>query len=229
MVPAIRSTIARARTRTVALLLAGLIILAFVVGLMTYLRASDGTKQADAGAGLLATGVFGLLLLLFEQAISLQAREIRETVAVSAAPPPAMDESPPGIVRRPDRTQVNRYKVQYDGWQRDTSRVDASQVRLRLLNEDDSYFQFFTGIVPGIDTRLTLGSARNMSTAQFRRAVTGLAVELIREAIANGLTPLDDPTIAVEVFPNAEEAARHASQLEDREYGDGEIVAELVA
>jgi hypothetical protein len=35
---------------------------------------------------------------------------------------------------------------------------------------------------------------------------------------------LDDPTVAIELFPDADEAAKQASDVENREYDDGETV-----
>jgi hypothetical protein len=44
------------------------------------------------------------------------------------------------------------FTVEYDGWQRDTQRIDASRARLRVYR-DDAYFQFYTAIVSGIGLR----------------------------------------------------------------------------
>lgn len=207
---------------------------ALVAGGVLWARADSQTKAVDLGAGLVSAGVFGVLLVLLERALSLQASRIERTVELSAAPPPALDTSPPprGTESPPvDERSIDRergspptiFSVEREGWIRDSSRIDADQVRLRVF-ADGKYFQFFIGVVAGIEFRVAIHGPTNITLAQFRRAFTELTVEQIRHVISMGDAPRSDPTEAIELFPDAAEAARRARHIQDRDYQEGEVV-----
>lgn len=204
----------------------------------------DGSKEADLGAAIVSTGLFGVLLIIFERALSAHTRQVERKVDLAAAPPPSVDRSrarpadteddgPEDASRRaPTRDEgrgvQRRYSVEREGWVRDGSRIDAEQLRLRSF-KDGEYFQFFTGIVPGMDFRVAIRGPTNITLAQFRRAITDLTAELVRKEITNGRAPLEDPTIAIALFPDVREAARQARYVDDTDYQDNEVVTSWIA
>lgn len=222
------------RDRPFVIVCSGLIGVALLAGGVLWARADSQTKAVDLGAGLVSAGVFGVLLVLFERALSLQASRIERSVELGAAPSPALDTSPPLRGSQPplaDEGSIDPgpvslqavFTVEREGWIRDSSRVDAEQVRLRVF-ADGQYFQFFVGIVAGIDFRPAIHGPTNITLGQFRRAFTDLTVEQIRYVIGTGGVPRSDPTEAIELFPDAAEAARRARHIEDRDYEEGEVV-----
>lgn len=226
----------RLRDRPFVLVCSGLIAIALVAGGILWAKADSQTKGVDLGAGLVSAGVFGVLLVLFERALSQQASDIERTVKLGAAPEPPIDNPPPGrgIARsgvdetpslgRP--TSASRvFTVEREGWIRDSSRIDADQVRLRVFTNGE-YFQFFVGVVAGTDFRPAIHGPANITFAQFRRAFTDATVEHIRRVIRTGDAPRPDPTQAIEVFPDAREAAQRARYIEDRDYEEGQVVAQ---
>lgn len=209
------------------------------LGVLLWALGEDGSKRADLGSALVSTGLFGILLIVFERALAGHTRQVERTVELAAAPEPSVDR--PSAQREEtehDGTRMahtsesagakRRYRVESDGWIRAGSRIDAEELRLRVF-ADDEYFQFFTGIVPGIDFRVAIHGPTNITLAQFRRAITDLTVELLRREVADGRAPLDDPTIAIELFPDTYEAARQARYVDDRDYQEDEEVASWVA
>ena len=111
---------------------------------------------------------------------------------------------------------------------RDRSRIDADQLRL-IAWADDHYFQFFTAIVPGIASRVSVHSAaaNGVTLAQFHRGIGDLAVRLIRQKISSGEAPRDDdPTLALELFPDVDEAVRVGRDLADQDHVEGEVIGE---
>lgn len=214
------------------------IAVAVVVGAGLWVGADNGTKQSELGAGLVSTGLFGLLLLMFERVLSEQTREVERKVSLAAAPEPTIDvqagaggasgESEEGMSERAEGEVRRRsqFKAEVGGWRRDTGRIDADQLRL-VVYRDDDYFQFFTAIVPGIAFRVGLHgrSADGVTLAQFRRAIAELAVTQIRQAIATGLAPRDGQrTTAIELFPDVDEAIRLARHQDDEEPRADEVI-----
>jgi hypothetical protein len=142
---------------------------------------------------------------------------------------------PPGFVPfdGPDFVEIDvvsrephNYKVEFDGWKRDSSRVDASQARLRVY-ADGNYFQFFIATVAGIDA-VSAERSPGVTRAGFRRAITDLAVEIIKAAIVAGDAPrLDNRLAAIELFPRADEAVRRATQVGGLDYQEGDVVTQF--
>jgi hypothetical protein len=217
--------------------------------LSLYAFASSGEKQADLGGALVSAAVIGVLVVYFERSFRRETTEIRrdttniqDAVDKSAAPQPAVDVEAPEP-QAADREAVvadeaegvtptsgpQKYTVQYLGWQFDSSRVDAQQARLRVLRENGTYFQFFTAIMSGIAIRTALGFASGITAAQFRRAVAVMGSEQARAAIRARRAPLDDPTIAIELFPKVDEVIRRSPLEEDREFDEGETFTEIWA
>jgi hypothetical protein len=214
----------------------GLIVVVIALGGTLWVGADNQTKAVDLGAGLVSAGVFGVLLVLLERALAQQGERIERRVGLSAAPPPAVDASaatrssegeqtPEAVVNGGPPDTRRLFTVEREGWIRDSSRIDAEQVRLRTF-ADGQYFQFFTGILSGTDFRLAIHGPSQITLAQFRRAFTDITVELVRHAVSIGKAPHSDPTVAIELFPDAAEAARRARHVEDHDYEDDEVVAQ---
>lgn len=240
------SATARRRLRLQRYVAGGAIVAMVASGGVLWVVSSNGTKQADLGAGLVSTGLFGLLLLAFERVLSEQTEEVDRKVSLSAAPEPARDnrgapradpeeaEPDPGKGGRKAREPLTqpqpprRFRVEVDQWMRDRSRIDADQLRL-IAWADDHYFQFFTAIVPGIAFRVSVHSAAatGVTLAQFHRGIGDLAVRLIRQKISSGEAPRDDdPTLALELFPDVDEAVRVGRGLPDQDHVEGEVIGE---
>lgn len=211
-----------------------------LAGAILWVTGSDGTKQAELGAGLVSTGVFGLLILLIERALYEQTVEVDRKASLAAVPQPAKDTAidapdtsePPSRREEEPVTSVSpprhRFKVMVDTWMRDSSRIDADQLRLRVLR-DGEYFQFFTAVVPGTELRTAIhgAGADGITLAQLRRAIGDLAVELVRQTIIDGNAPrLDDRTIAIELFPDVHHAVGLARYRRDQDHEHGDVIAE---
>jgi hypothetical protein len=222
------------------------------VGVAFYVTASNGTKQADFGTALMSAAVIGVLVVFFERSLRRETTQIRrdtshlqDAVEKSAAPPPEVDVPPPDVLPVDLSTGVERgvretasgaslsarqqYKVQYDGWQRDSRRIDAYQARLRVLREDGIYFQFFSAVMSGIAIRTGLGTENGLTAATFRNAVADVGSELARQAISERRAPLDEPTVAIEVFPDPEQVMQRATVARPTEYGEGEVFTTIWA
>jgi hypothetical protein len=249
---------------TVAIL-AALVLVAVVSGMALWMKASDGTKQADMGAAIVSTGLFGFLLLLVEQGLARQTADVGRRVNLGARPTPAKDveegvldqrvpasradepmagepDAQPNVERTPDsgtdvstsaksrQNSPGRFTAVVDKWMRDSSRIDADQLRIRVLH-DDKYFQFFTAIVPGTEFRVGVHGieAAGVTFPQFQRAIGELAVEQIKQAVADGTAPRDgDQTVALELFPDVQTAVRIARGLEDKELVNGEVIGSWI-
>lgn len=81
------------RSTAVGGILMAVVVAVLVGGVVLWSTGSDGTKQAELGAGLVSTGVFGLLLLLIERALSRQTADVGRKVSLAATPEPAVDSS----------------------------------------------------------------------------------------------------------------------------------------
>jgi hypothetical protein len=212
-----------------------LVVLAIVVtaGAVLWVFGNDSSKTSALGTTLMGSGVVGAVLVFVERALSARTEAVEKTVGLGPAPPPITDTSspepdagPPAEGERHERPEGERhFAVRYMGWDRDTSRIDAYLVRLRVLKNSD-YFQFFTAIIPGFDVVLAEESG-TPTMRQFRRAFTDVAVEQIRQRIERGEAPLNDPNRAIELQPDPDEARRQAGSADDIEYAEGEIVAEF--
>jgi hypothetical protein len=113
-----------------------------------------------------------------------------------------------GMVRLPAR----RFRVIYEDWQRDVSRVDALQIRLRVV-EGDIYFQFVTVIVPAPELRRLVGADPDVSQGRLWWHIAKRAEPQITDAIRRAEIPKTNPTLAYEVqlvnLDSAVRAARH--------------------
>lgn len=203
------------------------VVVAIVTGTIAWASASDGSKQAELGAGLVSSGVFGVLLLLFERALSAETEAVGRKVSLAASPTPAVDtasaEPAPTPSDEEGASEEGAFRVEVDGWMRDGSRIDAEQLRLRVYR-DGRYFQFFTAIVPGSAFRVGLHGTRDITLPQFRRAIAEAAVEQIREKIALGEAPLPDPTKAIEIFPDIDTAVERGAHLPSAEVVEGDVI-----
>lgn len=210
---------------------------ALLAGLAMWIGADDGTKQADLGAGLVSSGLFGLLVLVLDHTLSRGARELDRKLSLAATASPAHDDPDPSVapevdalIPRPSEAAplASTFEAWSDGWQRDTGRIDADQLRIRVLR-DSKYFQFFTAVIPGGDFRrhTRAPQVNGVGYGQFQRAIAQRAVEQIRQRITDGEAPSPgDPTTAIELFPDCEAAAREARGLDNAEIVAGERIAQ---
>ena len=74
--------------------------------------------------------------------------------------------------------------MEFSGQQRDTSRVNAHQVRLRTFRDGD-YLQFFTAVFPDLPLALRAVGGEDAS-GRLMRAVAEEALPEIRAVIARG-------------------------------------------
>ena len=235
--------------RTEITLATGFVVIVLGVGLTLMLTTADGSKWSNLGIGLIAGLVPGVALLVVQQSFASVVRQQGESRAFGSSTEPTsgkQDEPPPGVAVRPEAptppppphvapieptpaaaTSQTRhhYTVQYIERQRDTSRIDAVQARLRVFR-DDEYFQFVAAVASGIDLRLIHG-VRDLPNDQLWRAICELAGDQIRDAIHNGHLPLSKPIDAYEVFPNVEKALTVARQRDPLREGD--VVSEFDA
>jgi hypothetical protein len=214
----------------------------FVTGLLLVILADEGHKWSNVGIGLLAGVIPGVALLIVQRSFERITREQDENRALSASVEPTSgksDQPPVGTEVRPATvlpapalpieesgavaTERHHYVVQHAGRQRDTSRVDAMQARLRVFR-DEEYYQFVVAVASGIDLRLIHG-VRDLPNEQLWHAICKLAARQIEEAIKGGDLPLSAPTDAYEVFPDVEQAVRDARNLPG--ISEGEIVDEF--
>lgn len=211
---------------------AGLAILVIAGGgLALWAFAESGSEEADLGTALVSAGILGILLVVFERSLAQRADRVERTISISAGAEPAVDEWRPdpqsqevdGPTREKQTMSSAEFVAKLDCWQRDHKRVDAEQVRIRVFRSGD-YFQFFVGVVPGIDFDLVRQQRRDITLTQFRRALAQLTIELARDAIREGLVPLPNPQSAFEVFPPAAEAMQIAPDQPDSDYEPGDEI-----
>ncbi len=122
------------------------------------------------------------------------------------------------VVAGVTNAQVARTRsVVFEGVQRDTSRVDAQQVRLRLFDGDD-YLQFVTIPVPSPEMRRFVGEDANVTPGQLWWHIAKAAQPYLEDAIRTGLIPMEDPTMAfeVELYGVLEHAVRTARAAADK-------------
>jgi hypothetical protein len=118
----------------------------------------------------------------------------------------------------------------YLGWQPDTSKVDAVQVRLQLQKEND-YFQFVTVVVPSPDLRRWVGSDPDVTRERIWWHVANAAKPDIESAIKSGEIPFKNPTFAYQVEISGErlrQAAMSARSDKVNEVTFGKPVFEIL-
>jgi hypothetical protein len=201
-----------------------------VVGFAMWVQADSGSKAVDLGSGLVATGLFGLIFIGLERALAARLQEGTDTVSgLLPGGPELRDEDVDlagqgGPIKRPQPggssadPYPHEYSAEFAGWQRDGSRVDAYQVRVRVYR-DRRYFQFFTGVVPGMAVDHL---ASGVSLTAIQRASALETVRIARERILQGVVPLDDPISASEVLVQPEAL----EMLVRRQPADGEALQE---
>jgi len=209
--------------------------LVLALGLCLFLLGDDGSKAAALGTTLVGSVVVGSVLIVFERGLAARTEAVVRTVSLAAAPTPARDVPEPTPSRPVSEASEERdldvkrrrhFTVDYGGWTRDARRVDAFQLRLRVL-VDGEYFQFFTIVIPGNDVTATVQS-RGVTLSRFRRALIDVALALIIESIRQGEAPrADDPSLAIELRPSTDQARRLAIRMVDADYTEGDTVADF--
>lgn len=211
----------------------GLSLLGITVGLLMWAQADSGTKAVDLGSGLVATGFFGLLFIGLERALGARVTESTEAVGGllpkgadthdDGAPEDSGDAPRPTAVAPPLEQFPHEYHAEFVGWQVDHSRVDASQVRVRIYR-DEEYFQFFTGVVPGIVVEILGRGGPDGISPRLQRACARVVVRAAKERIVDGSVPLADPSNASEVLlsHDAIEVAMRRGGLKDEPMVEGD-------
>jgi hypothetical protein len=205
----------------------GLVLILAGAGFALWQGASDGEKQAELGSSMLGGAIVGVALLVVER-LWTQTTEQNEVLIGrrASAAPSAGKQDEEEVTQTPEADAAEPFAVVYEGWIRDTSRIDAWQARLRVFRSDE-YFQFVTAVASGPDLVL-LRAEEATSPGRFRRAFAEAAVPSIRDAVTRGEIPLEDPTRAYEVFPDVRAAMRHAAASVD-EISQDEVVARFRA
>ena len=212
-----------------------------VVGVLLWALGGDSSKVTALGTTLLGSALVGTVLVVFERGLAARSEAVERELSLLPAPEPATDPATddgarlttgPGpkeglVVSQTTPPKRRHYAVEYEGWVRDRSRIDAFQERGYASMPMREYFQFFTATVPGMDV-LIAEQSPDVTAGSFRRALADLAVDQVKEAIAQGDAPRpDDPTKAIELRPDPEEATRRARRNGGDEYREGEVIAEF--
>jgi hypothetical protein len=207
-----------------------LVFVVFATGLGLWVQAKSGSKAAELGTSLLSGLVVGLVvggaLYVAQAAMSRDADRRQDQMAMSAStePIPSPDVLPAGLTplqpsEESEEPPVHgHFRVTYEGTVRDTSRLDALQVRLRVF-ADDTYFQFVTVPVPAPELRGYVGADANVTQGQIWGAIARIACPLIEDAVRRGEIPLADRTHGFEVYIDVGKAIHMAR------YGDVEEIA----
>jgi hypothetical protein len=201
--------------------------------------ATDGTKQADLGSSLLGGLVVGFILLLVGRQFNETARQGQANEAMQKLPD-TEPEADSGDVAAPPRTSnvevapsdavgeiedgQRTFQVVYEGTQRDTSRLDAQQIRLRLFEvvlDGDKllYTQFVTVPVPSPELRQFVGADSKITEGQLWWHVATAIEPRLTNAIQRGEIPTATPSFAYEVSTyDLRDAVRRARQDTDPEH-----------
>jgi hypothetical protein len=185
--------------------LLALVAVPVIVGMVLWGTSSDGTKQENLGAALISGVIVGVALYLAAQVFTKgeehrQSEELRATALMTAAPAePAQDFDAPPSEPFLSHSTVANYTVEYEGSIRDTSRIDAQQIRLRVF-KDGEYFQFVTVPVPGPTFRGRLGLMSGLEVGQVWWSVGQAAGPFIESAVDRGDLPLDSPIDSYEIL-----------------------------
>lgn len=192
------------------------------VGLALWIRSDSGGKADSLGSALLGGAVVGVVLLFAEIRFERLARE-RETLrALGASAEPTagqVDEATPAdvapVTTHDPAGRTHRYEVIYQGKNRDTSRIDAYQIRL-VVKQEDRYFQFVSAIADGPSV-LLLGAEKVAGRGRFWWMFCQAAGPMIEDATQRGEIPLAEPRHAYEVRPDVEEVVERMHRLPAQE------------
>jgi hypothetical protein len=182
-------------------LLVILVAVPVIAGLTLWIPSSDGTKQESLGSALISGVVVGLALYVVARVFASGAEERQSEELGAAALRSTFDGGTPqdNELVHAARAPEPGYSVEYEGSIRDTTRIDAQQVRLRVFRGSE-YFQFVTVPVPGPSFRRQVGLESGLEVNQVWWAVGHAAGPFIESAIARGDIPLDTPSNAYEVL-----------------------------
>ncbi|MGP8064517.1 MAG: hypothetical protein ACLP5O_18475 [Acidimicrobiales bacterium] len=194
-------------------------IVFIVFSLALWLPASNGSKQADLGSSILSGVVVGAVLFFVGKAFNAVTVQGQTDAAMHAGPnpSPAQDDfagAPEEVVvhvgsaeaeghaQAPSISTIvtppRRFRVEYEDWQRDTSRVDALQIRLRLF-EGDRYFQFITIPIPAPELRRLIGADPDVTQGRVWWHVAMSVKPQLVDAIQRGEIPKEHFKFAYEV------------------------------
>src|ERR1017187_2187219 len=183
--------------------------------------ASNGSKEADLGSSLFSGLVIGVALLIVGKMFDQTAKQGQSDVAMQQLPDSKPDEdSAEAIVVKPPaahgsgqagvptvevtRTDERTFELVYESAQRDTSRLDAQQIRLRLFEvvpetQQRLYTQFVTIPVPSPELRRLVGADPNVTEGRLWWHIALSIRPRLINAIQRGEVPTATPSFAYEV------------------------------
>jgi hypothetical protein len=225
------------------------------ISVPVWANASNGSKEADLGSSLLSGVVIGFVLLIVGRMLDLASRRNRDVADDSAALGASANVEPTrdltvlagtanakaearaatakaGVQITGQATATVTYppyRVVYDDYQTDTSRVDAGQIRLRVFRGDE-YFQFVTIPIPRPELRRSVGGDSDVTMGRIWWHIAESIRPQLIEAIQTGAIPKADRTIAYEIESvTLDQAVRSALGDTDPEHTviPGEVVYEI--
>jgi len=210
------------------------------IALVLWIPGTNGSKQADLGSSLAAGLVVGVVLLYAQWSLNRTNQQGQTSIAMGANPAgsePSEDSSGVEVHAETAKAEVvtgsatvdvkfgidasivatNLVQVVYLGWQRDTSRVDAVQVRLQLRRGSE-YFQFVTVVIPSPELRHWVADDPQVTRERIWWHVADAAKSVITSAIVSGEIPKPNPTMAyeVEILGNDLRKAVMAARSDDK-------------
>jgi len=188
------------------------------VSMALWLPASSGSKEADLASALLSGVVVGVVLVFVGKTFSaatVQAQDdaamqlssgltqIQDNVDLSPStttvPSTGINHTESSGARSPTSAPTGQtFSVIYEEFTRDSSRVSAYLIKLRVVIESE-YFQFVTIPVPYPELRRVITSIPGVPLNQLLWQVARSAEEPLINAIEVGEIPKDDRNIAYEV------------------------------
>jgi hypothetical protein len=208
------------------------------VSTVVWVTASQGSKEADLGSSLFSGLVVGVALLVVGRMFDATARRGQSDAAMQQLPDSRADREqtdttvvvpqPAHVTVQADVSTVSTtdanvrtFELVYEGTQRDTSRLDAQQIRLRLFEivadaEQPLYTQFVTIPVPSPELRRFVGADPNVTEGRLwwwiARSIEGPLIA----AIQRGEVPTTKPASGYEVENyDLSDAVRRARQDSD--------------
>ncbi len=205
------------------------------VSTAVWVTASKGTKEADLGSSLFSGLVVGVALLVVGKMFDATARRGQSDAAMQQLPDSRPDREPADttvvvpltahISARADvptvevtRTDERKFDLVYESAQRDTSRLDAQQIRLRLFEilaeaEQPLYTQFVTIPVPSPELRRFVGADPDVTEGRLWWHISLSIKRPLINAIQRGEIPTATPSFAYEVETyDLSDAVRRARQ-----------------
>jgi hypothetical protein len=206
------------------------------IALALWLPSTNGSKQADLASALLSGVVVGVVLVFVGKSFNAASEQAQSNAALqtSSEPTPVRDSVAvlPDATTLPPNARVTNgssgggtsasspvsrtFRVEYEEFARDPSRVNALQLKLRVY-EGDQYFQFVTIPVPYPEVSKATTSIPGAPLSQVFWQVTRSIEPQLIDAVNTGQIPKSDPTTPFEVpVSSLESALRNALKDKSR-------------